>query len=51
LIRTLIDSWLGLNALDRDVSLMTLTPAAGGESLASRFGVEPLVKRAAALGL
>jgi Squalene-hopene cyclase C-terminal domain len=51
LIRTPIDSWLGLNELARDVSLMTLTPAGGGESLASRFGVEALVKRAEALGL
>jgi hypothetical protein len=50
LIRILIDTWLGLNELARDVSLATLTPAGGGESLASRLGIEPLVERVAALG-
>jgi len=47
----LIETWLALNGLARDVDLATLTRAGGRESLASRHGIEPLVKRAQELGL
>jgi len=50
-MRQLLEQWIGVGDLSRDVEFATLTPAGGGTSLASEHGIEPLVQRAAELGV
>jgi hypothetical protein len=51
LMRELLEQWIRLGELLRDLQIATLTPAGGGPSLASEYGIEPLGDRAASLGI
>jgi hypothetical protein len=50
-VREELESWVGLGDLRRDVEIVTLAAAGGGETLGSRHGTEAVVDRAAGFGI